>query len=235
MIRTRGHPALRCRRTVGSAVLRAHGALGLHKRLRLCRGLLRLLERQAAILDPPPCGRQAAARAAGKRDGPRQGQRAPPRAAAQPGGNLDRRRPRGSRRALDLLRQGSLSGRKRAEMDVWAAAVDELNRVGASRRDVLLQARERLASRARVQAAAADGPAPAARPRPQEGVARGSDRLEPRHGRQARVYGLHALAARPVERSAAEHHRPPVRDLARRARRGGPRRPRGAGAEASRR
>jgi hypothetical protein len=43
-----------------------------------------------------------------------------------------------------LLRQGGLSGRKLRELEVWARAVDELNRV-VPRREVLEEARDRLA------------------------------------------------------------------------------------------
>jgi hypothetical protein len=46
---------------------------------------------------------------------------------------------------IDLLHRGGLSGRKLQEMEVWADAVDELNRV-VPRREVLEEARNRLAS-----------------------------------------------------------------------------------------
>jgi hypothetical protein len=46
---------------------------------------------------------------------------------------------------IDLLRQGGLSGRKLREMEVWAAAVHELNQAPVPRREVLKDARVRLA------------------------------------------------------------------------------------------
>ena len=90
--------------------------------------------------------------------------RAPPPAAAQPGGNLDRRRPRGSRRAHRSAPARRLSGRKLTQMDVWAPRWKSSTGTAPSRREVLVQARS--VSRAwRVHAARADGPTPAARPR----------------------------------------------------------------------
>ena len=92
---------------VRAAVRRPRSACGLHKRLPLCRRLLRSVEWPTAIHGPSPSGRQAAARAAGERDRSRQRHRAPAAASAQPDGDVDdhcARRPRSVGRSAPARR-----------------------------------------------------------------------------------------------------------------------------------